>query len=555
MNFDQITAMEKVANDLLSAGDNMNPDPMPAPTDDELAEIQAENAMLAEQLEQEQQTEQMLNEEEMQAQQAVQNGDMPQGENVDAPLSPEEEQALLAEEQVASLISEELIKHANEMYELGTLAKIIESARGENGPELQKSAHYVLSYMTENAEQYYPGLEKIANELFPTDEAAAPLFTLDALYFIEEQLAFLEDDALEKVANETGGLFTNLKVMAGSAIENAKNKVIDAAKSVTELREIGGQIGQAEAELTATREALNNGLVPDAAIPNVLQQREQLVDSLQHLQKRQLTGRAIAGAGAGALAGAAAYGGHQLYQHLNQPNQDEMLSQEKLSGTLETEYVKNGGFNQMNKQYVQDMLKIAGAAGLVSIANNEQADFGLRKEASETLEQIARLGRSEMNESLVKVATEIYQEQELHEIVAGHHTEALMSKVAYFLQANEASIDELEKTANAGGVAAAKNIGAGLADAASNIENTIASEKAQTEGAGREYIGDVANGSGKAGGGLVGGTEGYNVINNPQKYDIEQTAAILEEAHLAKQAAAEAFVNADNVIKSIISGK
>lgn len=242
------------------------------------------------------------------------------------------------------------------------------------------------------------------------------------------------------------------------------------------------------------------------------------------------------------------------YKNAKQEKTALLLPQQKLSGTLETGMYKNdGGIEKMSQQLVKDFLKLAGAAGLVGIVQNENLDFGLRKEASETLDYIATLGRSRMDDELVKVAQQIFPENELHEIVANQHTPQLVEKVAYFLEANETSIDELEKVANAGGVAAVKNLGAGLADSVSNIEATIDTEKAKTEGAGREYIGDVQHGGGKAGGALTGDLAGYNVINNPEKYDIEQTASILEEAFLAKQAAEDAYYKADAFIQSILN--
>lgn len=221
----------------------------------------------------------------------------------------------------------------------------------------------------------------------------------------------------------------------------------------------------------------------------------------------------------------------------------------------------------MAKEVVKDFLKVAGAAGLVSIVNDENADMELRKEASEAFDAIAAMGRNEMDDQLVKVAQQIYSEDELHEIVAGHHTETLFDKVAYFVDSVDASYDDVfEKTANAGGVAAVKNIGAGLKDAAGNIVNVIGKKKQEAEATGREYIGalkgEYGNGAkgiagtgtatGLAGGGLVGAgaMAGYNAIKNPSEYNIEQTASAYEEAVLAKQAAVEAYAQADAFTQS-----
>lgn len=213
-----------------------------------------------------------------------------------------------------------------------------------------------------------------------------------------------------------------------------------------------------------------------------------------------------------------------------------------------------------NKSIVQDFLKIAGAAALIQTAQDANVDAGLRKEASDAFDEISLLGRSEMGAAFIKVAQEVYTEQELHEIVAGKHTPNLLNKVAFFLQADEMSADELYKVAGASGVAT-KGVGGALSDAASNIESYIDTAKANAEGAGREYVGVVKGAEGKgdnkgpAGTGQVGGQivannmAGYNVINNPGEYDVEQTAAMIEEASLAKQAAYDTYHRADKFLK------
>ena len=86
----------------------------------------------------------------------------------------------------------------------------------------------------------------------------------------------------------------------------------------------------------------------------------------------------------------------------------------------------------MNKQdkLAESLLKLAGVAGLRGIVDNENNDLGLRKQASDRFDYISMLGRADMDQELIKVAFEIYDEEQLNEVLAGYHTEELFEKTA-----------------------------------------------------------------------------------------------------------------------------
>src|SRR5699024_3341247 len=139
-----------------------------------------------------------------------------------------------------------------------------------------------------------------------------------------------------------------------------------------------------------------------------------LIDQKSALNSSQRLGRGVLYGGGAALAGGALYGGKKLYDHMQDNSEEEkiagVLPVNSHDGTLNvvTETETNGGIQKMSKKLVEDFLKVAGASGLVTIANGEEYDMELRKEASDAFDHIANLGDSAMTEALVKVAQEIY---------------------------------------------------------------------------------------------------------------------------------------------------
>lgn len=206
--------------------------------------------------------------------------------------------------------------------------------------------------------------------------------------------------------------------------------------------------------------------------------------------------------------------------------------------------------NTENNVYLDNILKLAGAHFLIDGSSNEAYGAEFNKQASDAFDSIASMSRADMEVAFAKVALENYPEETLREIVAGTYTEEILEKTASIAAWDDLSADELVKIAGAGSVSAKGAAGA-LRDASEKVKNEIAIAKAQTEGEGREYVGDTDK-AGKVGGGLVGGFEGYNVIKNPGSYEVAKTASQedIEAAVLLKQAAYESYVEAEQFLKN-----
>lgn len=462
-------------------------------------------------------------------------------------------------------------KIAGSLTEFGTLAKIIEFSQGEES-DLQKEAQSRLDALLTDEESYVEVITKSASELFSNEDNLNQLHSDAGILYTAEKLAdFFESEEFEKVAAD-GESFSAKVRDAGS---NLVKSVRDAFENAKNLETIGIDLENAKAELETTRQLATQDLYTNGAGSSLVPQVAQLDEQVDHLSSQQLSGRVGKGAKWAGLAGGAALGGKMAYdavQHYRNPEvpEEEVAMQQTASENIEeieksakvlseptgddklksdNKIDYDGGTDKMSKELVQDFLKIAGAAGLVTIVNDESLDLSLRKEASDRFDAISELGKSAMGEEFIKVAQEIYSEEQLHEVVAGQHTDELFEKVAFFTDSvPEMSVGELEKVANAGGVAA-KGVSGSLTDAKANIQATIEEEKKKAEGQGRQYVGDLAS-TGKAGGGLVGGKEGYNVTNNTGKYDVDKTAHALEEAYLTKQAATEAYFQADRFIRA-----
>lgn len=625
-----MSELEKIANQL-DFEQPMNPEPLPVPDEEDVARAQAEGQEDVEQEgypEDEEairaeiagQEEQALAEEEALAEEQAIAEEQALAEEqavAEEQASAEEEQAMvegqaLAEQDAAAeiaatetLLAEEDVegsiqnrnelegevienvignmsnedledvlvsKVASEMQSLGTIAKIIEFANGDADyitAEMQKEASELIDYMVSSEDAFFEGMERVASELFESEESQQELYSREGLAFTFEQLAAFDSIGFDKQANEELNALQKLKAFAGNAVNSGREAVNNAVYSTRNTPAIGEELAGIRAEEAEYYKPENHNVGPQSLEQDAANRKYlgELAERKKILASQKNLGNGIRYGTAGAVAaGGAIYGGKKIYDHMNR---DQM--EEKVAGVLPvayhgdtlnvaTETENNGGIQKMSKQLVNDFLKVAGAAGLVSITNDESLDMELRKEASDAFDYISNLGSTDMDNELVKVAQEIYSEDELHEIVAGGHTDYLMDKVAFFIEATESSFDELEKIASAGGVSAIKSMGGKLRDASSNIINTIGAKKDQAQGAAREYAGVLKDhkgsaalshgATGLAGGGLVaGGLAGYNAINNPEEYDIEQTAAALEEAYLTKQAAVEAFGNADRFIR------
>lgn len=428
---------------------------------------------------------------------------------------------------------------------MGAFAKLIEfSTNKDSDPTLHKLAQERLQTALSSTDQFVEILHKTAQELFEDEANLNALYTKDGMDYIVETLDSFADADLSKEAFESG------KVI-GEAVDTIKD-FGSATKNFWKLR---SEVDAAKAELDKAKEAYeltdvafnqakNTGASDEVLTPlvNDLEQKSTAMNEADDVHDELLAqrnlGRVGWGAGGAGLAAGSLFGGKKLYDTVHQEPEDE-LSAKTASDRMNPQNSINyseGGKQKMVQPYVQGILKVAGAAALLNISNDEKLQEELRKEATEQFNHISRLNRSEMDQSFVKVATELYTEDQLHEIVGGKHTEELFDKVAWFIAANEASADELEKVAGADGVAA-KGVGGALTDAKKEVEAHIEEEKKKSE------TGNLNPGTTKA-----QDTAGYNVVNNPAKYDVDKTAHLLEQAHIQKEAAISAYAQAEDFI-------
>ena len=367
------------------------------------------------------------------------------------------------------------------LVHMGTLAKLLEySTNDSSESHLNKLAQERLQLALTNEDDYNQIITKTAQELFEDKENLEALYSDEGLQFVMEQLAsFSEDEELTKVAFEPGNI-----------VGKVKDVVVDYATAAKDFHKLKGEVDAAKAKVDSALDIVNQHNA-DMGTWNNSPEGKQLmsnyVDASQELlglEDRRKKGAITLGSGAALGVGGAAYGGKKVYDGLHADPEEEL--------SLKTAGVKmyqnsvphsKGGNSTMKKSVVNDFLKIAGAAVLVDIANNENIQPELRKEAATQFNAISRLGRRQMDEAFAKVATELYSEEQLHEVVAGYHNEELFDKIAFFTTANDMSVDELEKTAGADGVAA-KGVAGALTDAKKNIEEKIEADKVRAESQG-----------------------------------------------------------------------
>lgn len=190
-----------------------------------------------------------------------------------------------------------------------------------------------------------------------------------------------------------------------------------------------------------------------------------------------------------------------------------------------------------------DMVKLAGAAGLIAITNDENADLGLRKQASDTFDAIASTHPSLMGDEFVKVAFDLYGDAGVQEVLAGYHLDETFEKVASITNLAYYDDDTLFKVASDSGASpvAAKSVAHELADAASNVDAVIDNKKREAE--------ERPGGAVRSGGENVNNMEGYNPLHNPSEYDIEVTAAEqIQQAQMLKQASFDSYLAAEKVL-------
>lgn len=544
--------LEKIANNAIMVEDIHEPmvdDPQPQIPEDEVEVTQALNSEppssegAEEQLPPSpEETEELTN--------AIAEAEAELAEAKEVLASKQEEYNTL--EKLAAELSEELPAY-------GALAKLVEysTATSEEDAEIIKLAQERLVQAFQSEDDYQEVIEKTASELFESKENTEYLYSEGGVNFVIEQLAsFSENEELEKEAFQTNGIVNNVRQKAGEYATKASEFMkarLNFHQLSDEIQAANVEISKLQQDALTKERALNaakEANLPETEVANLrhnfLSASNQLNDaqigvadkeSLMNQGKAMVGGAAVTGAGGAWLAG------KKMHDAVNEDEEEE-LSVKTAGDTMKQEEMidnEKGGYTNMSR-ITEDFLKIAGAAVLLDIANDENQGEEMRKEAAHQFNSIARLGRKEMEESFVKVATELFTEDQLHEVVAGKHNEALFDKIAFFTDAYDMSADELEKVAGADGVAT-KGVAGALTDAKKNVEEHIDKDKAKTE--------TVANG--ETGSKDADDKRGYNVTNNPGEYDVDKTAAtkaLLEEAEMQKVAAYRLYVEADTFIKN-----
>lgn len=457
------------------------------------------------------------------------------------------ENLMLEREQLASYVEENLVG-------FGTLARLYEVGHDESVEEgLRKSASTYLDEMLTDEESFSAGLDKMAGQLFGDQQDVETLFTDDGIDYVVGHLASFHDGALEKVASDLGDMADG-----NSIVNKTKQAVGGFVESVQRLKGINQEITTLQSKIDEAKDIhsqlATSGMTADgveASLGNLNGLKAQQAEAINFRAK----GYGLAGLGAGALAGGAYLAGRHFG---NQETQEVDPPMGGNGATLDAGnqhmLSENGGTYKManteQNVYLDNILKLAGAHFLIDGSTNEAYGMEFNKQASDAFDSIASMSRADMDVAFAKIALENYGEDTLREIVAGTYTEEILEKTASIAAWDDLSADELVKIAGAGSVSAKGAAGA-LRDASEKVKNEIAIAKAQTEGQGRQYAGD-ADQSGKLGGGLVGGLEGYNVINNPGAYEVAKTASQedIEAAVMLKQAAYESYVEAEQFLKN-----
>lgn len=546
---DFLAELEKIANfstDVVApddvAGDPMVPDTEPHVAPETVEQLQTANAEIP-----------------------------PNDADEQLPSNPEDDKALAeaigqaqqeyeaTQEQLAALEFEyaELEKTATiteQLPAMGALARLIDFSTNDSiSEELQKLASDRLAIAMKDEEGYAEMLQKTAQELFEDEENLNQLYSPEGKAYVLEHLAsFHEDEELEKIALEVGGILNHAQDIVGDYIHGARNlwKLEDQIKAAKLAVDAAKEVADQKSDLAANvlKVPFPDQEAAQAYANKVHDEYSQATNDLisadnkhQDLIQTKRRGQQVWFGGGATGAAGAFLGGKAIANHVNSNKEpQEQLYEKSASVTIKLENNEDikGGKPTM-ASVVKDFLKIAGAAGLLELANNEDINYDLRKEAAATFNKIARMNRYDMEAEFEKVATQIYTEPELHEIVGGNHNDYLFDKIAYFLEAADMGADDLEKVAGADSVAA-KGVGGALTDAKSNIEANLEQTKTHTE--------EVKNG--ELGTRKPDDMRGYNVINNPAAYKVDKTAsAILEEAQMQKEAAYRAFVEADTFLK------
>lgn len=472
---------------------------------------------------------------------------IPSGENtipVDEAVAGAEEHGQAIDPAIIDLLNDlELQRQQAEqdvtehLASFGALARVVEMANGEEDG-YQKSAAHLLDAMLEDEEMYRESIEKVATNLYATEEDLDALYQYDAAEYIASVLETHLSPSLEKQANEldpdaeTGDTFRG---KARQAVDGFVEKVNRLKHINQEIAGLNSQLDEAKAVVSQT---IPTG-TPEAI--KAAQQRMNEVygvaTDLANAENFRAKGYGLAALGVGGLAGGGYLAGRALFQNKEETSLNGVNPDDTLNAGTDTFTTENGGnYKMANTVFMDEILKLAGANFLLSNALDPNAGEEINKIASDEFDRIASLARADLDFEFVKTALECIDETTLREIVAGVHTQELLEKTAHFAQLDLLSADELQKYAGAGSVSAKGAAGA-LRDASEKVENILIQAKEEAQGEGREYAGE----GGKLGGALVNDMGGYNVLQDPASYEIEQTASFddIEAAiSLMKQASA-----------------
>ena len=473
--------------------------------------------------------------------------DVPAQTVPDAPVEPDvsvDDQALLEalfleREQLASYVDENLVS-------FGALARLHEAGQDETSDEaFRKSAAHYLEQMFTDEGMFQEGLDKMATQLFSDQEDIDRLYSEEGVDYVTKHLSSLVDTTLEKVASDLGD-----KADGNSIVNKTKHAVDGFVESIQRLKGINQEIATLESKINEAKDIhsqlMTSGIKADA-MESSLGHLNDLKAQQANAYNFRAKGYGLAGLGAATLAGGAYLAG----RHFGKAGDEEVDAPTAVNGATlnagnQPMLSENGGTykmaNTQNTVYLDNILKLAGAHLLIDAASNEAYGEEMNKQASDMFDSIASMSRADMDTMFAKVALENYPEETLREIVAGTYTEEILEKTAMIASWDDLPAEELVKIAGAGSVSAKGAAGA-LRDASEKVQIEVAAAKAKAEGAGRENAGVQNADKAQTEADLAA----YNVINNPEAYEVDKTASQedIEAAVLLKQAAYDSYMEAE----------
>ena len=337
--------LEKIANQVLDET-NMNPDPAPQMSEEEVQELQTgqapapqalsdEEAALKQQLDAEIAQDQAAEEEERAQEHALVDRALLEGAAGEAVKEMEDEE-------IKDLL---LDKAASEMIALGTFANLIDLATSGSENDFSKIASETLDYMSQSSEHFQEGLSKVASEMYHPDntDQINSLFSREGIGYTFEQLAKLNDyDDLSKVANDED--VESLAVI----VENEAEELLEAQGVVEEayneaLKEIAkedikeavlaeGEYDEGQAEgMLSTASIGMEGLYKQANESTSTTTKKKKKFNMPKPTKKQL----LAAGGVGTTLAAGGAGVHAYRKRKDRQNSDSVAMEQLAHQFLE----------------------------------------------------------------------------------------------------------------------------------------------------------------------------------------------------------------------------